>query len=194
MLEFWFDWRALSSTGWIMLLMGLILVMIYCKFFIKEHKYQAVQLIHEVLPVGQVQFVSELGFEVGTQSYILERLVSRCYRVVDQWYDFIELFILVFFDSELVQKLLEIDLLGLDGGRWGLDGGLIGFASESDADGLFFEDGGSGGFKFDGSGLESGMFRLGLWLVLFVCFFFDSLFKLLQDVESLELGMRGHKI
>jgi hypothetical protein len=68
----------------LMLLMGLILVMIYVKFCIKEHKYQVVELIHEVLPVGQVQFVSELCLKVGTQSDILESFVGRCYRVVDQ--------------------------------------------------------------------------------------------------------------
>lgn len=195
MFECWFDWRALSSPCCIMLLillMGLILVIIYVKFFIKEHKYQVVQLIHEVLPVGQVQFVSELCFKVGTQSDILESFVGRCYRVVDQWYDFIKLFILVFFDSELWEKLLEIDLFGLDGGRWWLNGSLIGFTGERDSDGLFFEDGGFGRFEFDGARLESGVFGLGLGFVLFMGFFLDSLFKLLQDIESLELGMRGH--
>ena len=83
-------------------------------------------------------------------------------------------------------------MFGLDGGRWWLNGSLIGFTGESDSDGLFFEDGGSGGFEFDGPRLEGGVFGLGLGFVLFMGFFLDSLFKLLQDIESLELGMRGH--
>ena len=75
-----------------------------------------------------------------------------------------------------------------------MNGSLIGFTGESDSDGLFFEDGGSGRFEFDGSRFKSGVFGLGLGFVLLMSFFFDSLFKLLQDVESLELGMRGHEI
>ena len=66
---------------------------------------------------------------------------------------------------------------------------LIRFPRDSDADGLFFKDGGACGFELDGSGLEGWILRLGLGFVLLMCFFLDCLFKLLQDVKSLELGV-----
>lgn len=85
-------------------------------------------------------------------------------------------------------------MLGLDGRwRW-LDNTLIGFPGNINADGLFFEDGGACGFELDGSGLEGRILGLGLGFILLMCFFLDCLFKLLQDVESLELGVGRHLI
>ena len=64
------------------------------------HEIEAVEFVHQVLAIGEVQFICELGFEVGAEVDVFEGFIGRGDGVVDQRDDLVELFVLLFFYSE----------------------------------------------------------------------------------------------
>ena len=60
---------------------------------------ESIELVHEIFPIGKVQFKCEFCLEVRCQVHMFKRLVCGCDGVVDKRDYLIEFFVLLLLDS-----------------------------------------------------------------------------------------------
>ena len=60
---------------------------------------ESIEFVHEIFPIGKIQFKCKFCLKIGCQIHMFKRLVSGCDCVVDKRYYLVEFFVLLLFDS-----------------------------------------------------------------------------------------------
>ena len=81
-----------------------------CEYFIEG---ESIELIHEILSVGEVELVCKLCLKIGRKGHVFQCLVSTGDRVVDQRDDLIESFVLMLFHPRYIHPYLNSGIFPL---------------------------------------------------------------------------------